>query len=142
MEDITLQPLSMTSTTVGYDFYLRRTCTTRIYLGQIDYGGNTDLCRRLPASSPMKASHVPPLALPLHHTSNIVLLAETLASMAVGTASHCWLIWFSRRWTHHPSRPSQGHARLVSKMDNNVTLSVDYSDANAGMTVLLGGRAL
>jgi GTP-binding protein len=47
--DFASEPFSMTATTVGYDNFLGRTCTGRIYSGQIQIGDNLTLLRRMAA---------------------------------------------------------------------------------------------
>ena len=46
VNDFADEPFSMTATTVGYDSYLGRTCTGRIYSGHIEQGGGITLLRR------------------------------------------------------------------------------------------------
>ena len=46
VEDFANEPFSMTANTVGYDSYLGRTCTGRIYSGQITTGDSITLLKR------------------------------------------------------------------------------------------------
>jgi len=46
VDDFANEPFSMTATTVGYDPYLGRTCTGRIYSGQISSGDAITLLKR------------------------------------------------------------------------------------------------
>lgn len=48
--DFEMEPFSMTATTVGYDPYLGRTCTGRIYSGTVRSGDSITLLRRQNAS--------------------------------------------------------------------------------------------
>lgn len=56
VEDFTNEPFSMTATTVGYDPYLGRTCTGRVYSGRATMGdGITLLPRRVTAGEAVAA---------------------------------------------------------------------------------------
>eukprot|EP00804_Cyclotella_cryptica_P014054 CCRYP_019135-RB/>CCRYP_019135-RB protein AED:0.33 eAED:0.34 QI:0/0/0/1/0/0/2/0/486 len=46
LEDLEGQPFSMTATTVGYDNFLGRTCTGRIYSGKVQAGDSITLLRQ------------------------------------------------------------------------------------------------
>jgi len=111
VEDFANEPFSMTATTVGYDPYLGRTCTGRIYSGQISSGDAITLLPRRDGESssddepssdnPTKATAVGPrsevsgvfanigvsrvpLDPPVAHAGDIVTLTGVPESMRVG----------------------------------------------------------
>ena len=108
VEDFIHEPFSMTANTVGYDSYLGRTCTGRIYSGCISSGDSITLLPRIvgsddettPATTTTSNTHGPttqvtgifanrgisrvPLDPPLAHAGDIVTLTGVPDSMKVG----------------------------------------------------------
>eukprot|EP00584_Thalassiosira_punctigera_P012889 CAMPEP_0172553290 /NCGR_PEP_ID=MMETSP1067-20121228/49926_1 /TAXON_ID=265564 ORGANISM="Thalassiosira punctigera, Strain Tpunct2005C2" /NCGR_SAMPLE_ID=MMETSP1067 /ASSEMBLY_ACC=CAM_ASM_000444 /LENGTH=828 /DNA_ID=CAMNT_0013341453 /DNA_START=154 /DNA_END=2637 /DNA_ORIENTATION=- len=180
-DDFASEPFSMTATTVGYDPFLGRTCTGRVYSGQISSGDSITLLRRRDGdlfdesssgtNGPMSqvsgvfatvgVSRVP-LDPPVAHAGDIVTLTGVPESMKVGDTLTTTANMVPNAVDTPPLVPptlsclfganngplsglegtivasSRVRARLVSETDNNVTLTVEKSDADAEKTVVLG----